>query len=192
MAASRAERDLPVQLLAATLPSPLGELLVVVDELGGLCRLAFLGAGGEPALRRALAEPLPGLERDRIRLEPDAFVDGPGAPARTQLAEWFAGRRREFELDLAVEGTPFQQRVWRALGRVPWGTTITYGELARRLGAAGAARAVGQASHVNPVPVVIPCHRVVGEDGALVGFGAGLSVKRALLDLERGQAVLWG
>jgi methylated-DNA-[protein]-cysteine S-methyltransferase len=105
--------------------------------------------------------------------------------AEAQLAEYFAGRRRQFELPLAPSGTPFQQRVWQALCEIPYGETWSYGELARHLGNAKAMRAVGAANGRNPVPIVIPCHRVIGTNGSLVGFGGGLPVKRQLLALER-------
>ena len=112
--------------------------------------------------------------------------------ARRQLAEYFAGDRTEFDLPLAPAGTPFQRRVWDELRKVPYGEVASYGEIARRLGMTGqAARAVGLANGRNPVPVVIPCHRVVGADGRLTGYGGGTSRKRFLLDLEQG-ALPWG
>jgi methylated-DNA-[protein]-cysteine S-methyltransferase len=107
------------------------------------------------------------------------------AEARRQLEEYFAGRGREFDLPLRPTGTPFQQRVWRAVAKVPWGTTTTYGAIARALGLpVGAARAVGAANGANPIPVVVPCHRVVGSDGRLTGYAGGLARKDALLRLE--------
>jgi methylated-DNA-[protein]-cysteine S-methyltransferase len=105
----------------------------------------------------------------------------------TQLAEYFDGRRREFDLPLAPDGTPFQQRVWRALLDVPYGETISYGELARRIGQRSASRAVGLANGSNPLPIVIPCHRVIGANGTLTGYGGGLAIKEQLLALERGE-----
>ena len=105
--------------------------------------------------------------------------------AARQLAEYFAGARRAFELPLRPTGTPFQLRVWSELQRIPYGETISYGELARRIGAPNAARAVGLANGANPIPIVIPCHRVIGSDGSLTGFGGGIATKRALLDLEQ-------
>ena len=91
----------------------------------------------------------------------------------------------EFYLTLSPEGTPFYREVWRELERIPYGRTISYGRLARRLGKPGAARAVGTANGRNPLPIVIPCHRVIGSDGSLTGYGGGLRFKRALLELER-------
>lgn len=108
----------------------------------------------------------------------------PFAPVLSQLEEYFAGTRRAFRLRLAPTGTPFQLAVWQALREIPYGQTTSYGELARRLGHAGAARAVGLANGSNPLPIIVPCHRVIGADGSLTGFGGGLYIKRALLALE--------
>jgi methylated-DNA-[protein]-cysteine S-methyltransferase len=101
-----------------------------------------------------------------------------------QLREYFAGRRTEFDLRLAPEGTAFQLTVWRQLQNIPYGETISYGELARRVGNPNASRAVGAANGKNPIPIVIPCHRVIGASGKLTGFGGGLPMKEALLTLE--------
>jgi methylated-DNA-[protein]-cysteine S-methyltransferase len=108
-----------------------------------------------------------------------AFVD-----VATQLKEYFDGRRRVFELPLAPEGTPFQLRVWNALLEIPYGETISYGELAARIGDRSASRAVGLANGSNPLPIVIPCHRVIGSNGKLTGYGGGLPIKERLLALE--------
>ncbi len=112
----------------------------------------------------------------------------PFAAAAAQLAAYFAGQRRGFDLPLAPAGTEFQLRVWHALCAVPYGETINYGELARRVGNPRAARAVGLANGANPLPIVVPCHRVIGANGALTGFGGGLPIKRALLALESRQS----
>ncbi len=104
--------------------------------------------------------------------------------ATRQLAEYFQGRRRSFDLPLEVRGTPFQQRVWKALRRIPYGETRSYGEIARQVGSPRAARAVGMANHANPVAIVIPCHRVIAAGGALGGYACGIEFKRRLLDLE--------
>ena len=104
--------------------------------------------------------------------------------ARQQLEEYFAGRREEFDLPLAPKGTPFQRRVWKALERIPYGETQSYGEIARKIGKPKAVRAVGAANGANPLSVVVPCHRVIGTDGSLTGYGGGLPRKRALLALE--------
>lgn len=117
---------------------------------------------------------------------PDSVSLGRCKPVVQQLSEYFNGTRREFELTLAPVGTDFQLRVWNEVRRIPYGTTLTYGEIARRLGSIALARAVGAANGANPIPIVIPCHRVIGGDGSLVGYGGGLRVKRGLLDLEAG------
>lgn len=110
------------------------------------------------------------------------------ADAKRQLEQYFAGERREFDLPLTLEGTDFQRRVWAELRRIPFGETISYGELASRIGKPTASRAVGAANGRNRLPVVVPCHRVIGSDGRLTGFGGGLPAKQALLDLERRSA----
>lgn len=102
-----------------------------------------------------------------------------------ELEEYFAGERREFTFPTAAAGTPFQRLVWEALREIPYGETRTYGEIARRIGHPGAARAVGQANNRNPLPIVVPCHRVIGASGTLTGYAGGLDVKERLLELER-------
>jgi methylated-DNA-[protein]-cysteine S-methyltransferase len=113
--------------------------------------------------------------------------------AARQLAEYFDGDRQRFDLPLRMEGTPFQRKVWQALCDIPYGETTSYGQLADRIGQPTAARAVGLANGRNPVSIVVPCHRVVGSDGSLTGYGGGLGNKQRLLDLERGVAAtaLW-
>lgn len=106
------------------------------------------------------------------------------ALAHQQLVEYFAGQRQSFDLPLAPAGTPFQQQCWQQLQRIPFGTTISYAELAQRVGNPKACRAVGAANGRNPLPIVIPCHRVIGSSGKLHGFAYGLDVKRLLIDLE--------
>lgn len=108
----------------------------------------------------------------------------PFPEARRQLAAYFAGTRTRFDLPLAPQGTAFQSQVWEALRKIPYGQTISYGELARRIGKAGASRAVGLANGRNPISIIIPCHRVIGADGKLTGYGGGLAHKDALLSLE--------
>ena len=113
--------------------------------------------------------------------------------AKRQLVEYFDGTRRDFDLPLAPDGTVFQCQVWEELRRISYGETISYGELARRIGKPTASRAVGAANGRNPLAIVVPCHRVIGTNGTLIGYGGGLPVKQALLDLERrvaGKAVL--
>ena len=146
--------------------SPIGGLLLLGDDdaLHGL----FMQAGPAP---KPVA---PGWEHD-----PAALV-----AARTQLAEYFAGERTAFDLALVLDGTPFERRVWRALQEIPYGQTATYGEIARRLGRPSACRAVGRANGRNPITIVVPCHRVIGADGTLTGYGGGMQRKRRLLELE--------
>jgi methylated-DNA-[protein]-cysteine S-methyltransferase len=135
---------------------------------------------------------LTGIYFDGQRYQPPVASDWrhrPGAEllrrASTQLAEYFSGARQRFELPLAPAGTPFQRRVWDAIATVPSGATISYRELAARAGAPGSARAAGAATGRNPLSIVIPCHRIVGSDGALTGYAGGLERKRALLALEQ-------
>lgn len=111
-------------------------------------------------------------------------VPAPCEPAARQLAEYFAGSRRAFDLELLPAGTAFQQAVWCELQNIDYGHTISYGELARRIGKPDAVRAVGAANGRNPIPVIIPCHRVIGSNGSLTGFGGGLALKRTLLAHE--------
>ncbi len=111
--------------------------------------------------------------------------DGAFAPARRQLAEYFAGERTSFDLRLAPRGNDFQRKVWRLLTAIPYGRTRTYGQLAAELGDPGLARAVGAANGRNPISIVVPCHRVVGHDGALTGYAGGLARKAYLLELEQ-------
>lgn len=131
------------------------------------------------------------MERQRHRPPEETFGDRaaagtpPFAAAAEQLAAYFAGELRTFELPLALPGTPFQRRVWAALRTIPYGETITYGRLAEEIGSPSASRAVGLANGRNPIGVIVPCHRVVGSTGGLTGYGGGLERKRFLLDLER-------
>jgi methylated-DNA-[protein]-cysteine S-methyltransferase len=153
--------------------SPIGQLLVGVSDRG-VCRIAF-----DP-------EPEAELERLARRLGPRVLRTGRRVePARRQLGEYFEGRRAEFELDYDLTGiAPFQQEVLHELVRVPYSETSTYGALAKRVGRPRAARAVGGALNRNPIPIVVPCHRIVGSTGSLVGYAGGLERKRALLELE--------
>jgi methylated-DNA-[protein]-cysteine S-methyltransferase len=152
----------------ALIPSPVGHLLLTgsADALTG-CRFD----GDDQVDRWA-----DGLDRDDDEL---------GEAAR-QLGEYFAGSRQVFDLPLAPRGTPFQLRVWQELRAIPYGTTWSYGEMARRIGQPNASRAVGLANGRNPISIIVPCHRVIGSTGKLTGFGGGLDRKRRLLDLEAG------
>lgn len=104
--------------------------------------------------------------------------------AERELREYFAGERYGFDVPLHLSGTEFQTRVWNGLRAILYGTTVTYSELARRIGQPNAARAVGMANHANPLPIIVPCHRVIGADGRLTGYAGGLEIKRKLLELE--------
>jgi methylated-DNA-[protein]-cysteine S-methyltransferase len=122
-----------------------------------------------------------------------SFVDDVDALARplAQLAEYFAGTRRAFELALDHGGTPFQSAIWDELARIPYGETRTYADLARAIGRPAATRAVGAANGSNPLPIVLPCHRVIGSNGTLTGYGGGLGLKERLLAWERGGFRTW-
>lgn len=152
---------------SAALQSPVGTLLVSASPMG-VTSIEFVG-GGPPVRVAAGADPSAGRHV---------------AAAVQQLDEYFAGRRREFDLALDLRGTPFQALAWQALLRIPFGATVTYGQQAAMIGRPTAARAVGSANGRNPVPIVVPCHRVLAAGSALGGYSSGLDVKRALLALE--------
>lgn len=152
--------------------SPIGPLLIAGDQ--DSVRRIYFPKNGKAA------------KPDRGWIESCA---GPVAQAVAQLREYFAGERTAFDLPLALEGTPFQRAVWRKLQEIPYGETISYGELASRIGKPKASRAVGSANGANRIPIVIPCHRVIAAGGKLGGFGGGLPVKEALLALESRGAV---
>ena len=155
-----------------TLESPIGQLLLVADD-GGLRRIDFVN-GRKPAQPDPRWNENPEPLRETLR----------------QLRAYFAGKLEAFDLPLAPAGTPFQLAVWKRLCEIPYGETISYGELARRIGNPNASRAVGLANGSNPIPVVIPCHRVIGSNGKLTGYGGGLPIKEKLLALERRQLAL--
>ena len=148
--------------------APVGRLLIAADEI---------------ALRDI------SFEKSRHRRAPDReWTEGTSALLHqtvTQLSEYFGGKRREFEVPLGPTGTEFQLHVWRALLEIPFAETASYSQIAARIGRPSAVRAVGSANGRNPIPIIIPCHRVIGSDGALTGFGGGLDVKEFLLRLER-------
>jgi AraC family transcriptional regulator of adaptative response/methylated-DNA-[protein]-cysteine methyltransferase len=161
----------------AKLRTPLGPMLAGATERG-VCFLEFLGGRRFEIQARRLcaalgAELVPGWNRHIDELN-------------KQLAEYFAGRRTRFDLPLVLAGTPFQRKAWRALLAIPYGSTRSYGEQAARMGRPAAVRAVARANGANRISIVIPCHRVIGADGALTGYGGGLRRKRRLLDLESG------
>jgi methylated-DNA-[protein]-cysteine S-methyltransferase len=162
-----------------TVASPVGPLTIVAD--GGKIAGLYMDAQ-----RHA-----PGPESFGLPADP---ADEPFAAAAAQLRAYFDGELTEFQLPVSPAGTEFQRRVWAGLCTIPYGETITYGELARRLGSPAASRAVGLANGKNPIAIVVPCHRVIGSDGSLTGYGGGLDRKRFLLALERrtGQDALPG
>ncbi|MGH9103084.1 MAG: methylated-DNA--[protein]-cysteine S-methyltransferase [Acidimicrobiales bacterium] len=150
--------------------SPIGPLTVEADEE----TVTYIGLPDDAAPAGPAAA---GIGSDAL--------PAPLAAAVTQLKEYFAGQRDRFDLPLRLAGTAFQRQVWWALGDIPYGETITYAQLARMVGRPRAFRAVGQANGANPVPIVLPCHRVVASGGGLGGYGGGVPMKRRLLDLER-------
>lgn len=146
--------------------TPIGELLLAGDHDG----LALIG-----------------FPKGKMRRDPEPdwiFNEKPFEATRQQLEEYFAGERRVFDLPLHLTGTDFQVRVLEELQRIPYGQTTSYGAIAKRIGRPGAMRAVGAANGRNPIPIIIPCHRVIGSTGDLTGFGGGLDTKAALLRLE--------
>ena len=157
----------------STMPSPVGELLLLGGEAGltGVYMQQHLHWDG----------PRPHWRRDDQQLR----------QARAQLRAYFAEEVRTFDLPLALHGTEFQQKVWNELLNIPYGETIHYGELARRIGQPSASRAVGLANGRNPISIIVPCHRVIGANGSLIGYGGGIPRKRWLLDHERGTPRAW-
>lgn len=147
--------------------SPVGQLLLAGDA-DALKLIGFESS-------RHVRKPAAGWRED----------DAPLRETRRQLEEYFSGRRRDFDLALRPQGTAFQKSVWNALRDIPYGRTQSYGALAKRIGNPKAARAVGAANGLNPLPIVIPCHRVIGANGRLTGYGGGIAIKETLLKLER-------
>ena len=168
-----------------THPSPLGPLTLVADEDG---LVAVLWPDDDPARVRVAARDITGDMTDDGGGEHTGtigVVDAVLDRTASQLDEYFAGERTEFDVPLAPRGTPFQRAAWDVLRTIPFGATMSYGEQARALGDANRARAVGAANGRNPLSIVVPCHRVRGSDGRLTGFAGGLDAKAWLLDHER-------
>jgi len=163
----------PEALFVSSYNSPLGTYTLVSSHRGVVC----VESPGEAEKRMAR------WERDGIRLQEDGEYN---AAVTRELDAYFAGKLRQFTVPLDLRGTPFQRRVWELLCDIPYGETRSYGEVAQAVGNSKASRAVGQAIGGNPVAIVVPCHRVIGSDGGLTGYGGGLPRKRALLDLESG------
>ena len=160
------------QIYYTTMESPIGELLLVGD--GDTLHGLYMQDGRKPK-----------------QIAPSwKAAAAPFADVKTQLEEYFAGARTTFQVPLAAAGAPFEREVWHALETIPYGETVSYGEIARRVGQPTAARAVGTANGRNPIAVIVPCHRVIGANGSLTGYGGGLERKQLLLELERGQARL--
>ncbi len=152
-------------LRSRTIDSPIGEIVLAGDDR--LRHLVMRGQAHEP-------------DTSRCCEDPTAFQD-----VVDQLAAYFAGELVDFDVDLELEGTEFQRAVWAGLSEIPYGETWTYGQLAAHIGRPAAVRAVGLANGRNPVSIIVPCHRVIGADGSLTGYGGGIERKRALLALER-------
>ena len=153
-------------LQCRTVDSPVGPLTLAGRD-GRLRHLRMVDQTYEPS-------------RDGWQNDDTAFPD-----AVEQLAEYFAGKRTDFDLDLDMVGTAFQRRVWSALQNIPYGQTCSYGEIAHQIGSPKASRAVGMANGHNPISIIVPCHRVIGANGSLTGYGGGLERKRTLLELEK-------
>jgi O-6-methylguanine DNA methyltransferase len=149
--------------------------LTLLFAFDGDDRLVYVGLRGRPGELLAWA----GRHHARLVVERRART-----PAKDQLTQYLEGRRTTFDLPVRMLGTPFARRAWEALLEIPYGRTCSYGEQARALGSPGGARAVGRANATNPLPIVVPCHRVIGHEGDLTGFGGGLAIKRWLLELE--------
>lgn len=153
---------------ASAIQTPLGQAIVQTNTAGAVISLS--------------------LSRRPTELSDVIWDEGAGAEVRKQLTQYFAGQRQVFDLALSPQGTAFRQKVWQALCTIPYGETRSYGQLARQIGAPQSARAVGQANHHNPIWIIIPCHRVIGQSGHLTGYAGGIDVKKALLDLEKRHA----
>ncbi len=160
------------QIYYSRFESPIGPLLLA----GSMTGLKLVSFGAGKRVRRVDPE---------WRLDNSAFRE-----VVHQLQSYFAGERKNFDLALVLEGTDFQKRVWTALRNIPYGETVSYKELAEMIGSPKAIRAVGAANGANPIPIIIPCHRVIGNDGSLTGFGGGLRLKKHLLELESHQLKL--
>lgn len=161
-------------LSTSELDSPVGPLLAAVDDDGALVFLQFTTGASRDELEGDLERRGFSVTRNKARCREVA----------RQVREYFRGKRTEFDLELRPPGTKFQQRVWRELAKVPYGETVSYAQLARRARNPKAVRAVGRCNALNPIVVVLPCHRVIGSNGKLTGYGGGIPVKQKLLELE--------
>jgi len=163
------------ELEKTTLDTPIGRVTLIAST-EGLTHILF--EGQEPADI--------GIDRPVPTVHDNAIL----ATAASQLSEYFAGQRRDFDVVLDLRGTEFQVDAWMALATIPYGETVTYAHQAELIGRPTAVRAVGTANGRNPIPIVLPCHRVIGTDGSLTGYAGGLDLKRRLIDLERSQQTL--
>jgi methylated-DNA-[protein]-cysteine S-methyltransferase len=155
-------------IFRSILETPFGTMHVAVNAAGVVVEVCLPNRGRGPISR----EPFPSAAKTATR------------DAHAQLSEYFLGQRREFDLTIEPHGSEFERAVWEKLRAIPYGVTTSYGAVAAELGLINGARAVGRANGANPIPIIIPCHRVIGGDGQLTGFGGGLPLKRALLELE--------
>lgn len=162
------------RIIYSTLNSPIGEIIVTADEQG-------ITSIYSPT-HETLITPLEYAKRNDEKLR----------DATDQLRAYFAGDLQEFSLTLNPQGTPFFKQVWKHLELIPYGTTISYGELAMQIGMPSASRAVGMANGKNPISFVVPCHRVIGQNGSLTGYGGGLKLKRWLIEFEEGHLAVVG
>lgn len=178
-----------MRFLASEMDTPIGKIVIVCSELG-VCRLLFGGWAEEREtemmkwVRRWYDRRCDAREKMEDRIEFLYAPDGLREVAK-QLNQYFEGDRTAFELNLDLRGTPFQMRVWHALQTIPYGRTCSYKEIAAIIGQPRAVRAVGGANNRNPLPILIPCHRVIGTSGRLIGYGGGLQIKQQLLHLEK-------
>ncbi len=157
-------------MISATHKTPIG-MLTLVSDGRAITYLAF----------ETSKHPAPKYARGS-----DKLIE----QAKKELDAYFAGRLKEFKVPVRPQGTPFQEAAWKALTKIPYGATRSYGDQARAIGKPKAVRAIGAANGRNPIPIIIPCHRVIGADGSLTGFGGGMETKQFLLELEQGQALL--
>lgn len=161
-----------------TMPTPIGTITMARTDKG-VCYIEF-GDSTKTLMSLKLWSQR-WLRQDELICSDDSSLD----EAKLQLTQFFAGKRTEFSLPLDLYGTPFQKLVWQELLNIPYGETRSYKDIAMKVDAPKAVRAIGGANHHNPIPIIIPCHRVIGSNGALVGYGGGLSIKEKLLDLEQ-------
>lgn len=165
-----------------TMPSPIGTITIARTNKG-VCFIDFGDSTKTLMALRLWSQRW--LQQDELTRSDDSSLDD----VKTELEEYFAGKRKEFTVPIDLCGTPFQKMVWQELLKIPYGETRSYKDIAMAIDAPKAVRAIGGANHNNPIPIIVPCHRVIGSNGALVGYGGGLSVKEKLLALEQANNV---